>query len=206
MERVGLPPAPRLEGTLANGLALSGPPEPATNEIRVAGPRSRVLGLDSVPLHPIDLSRIQGTVTASAAVDTAGLGGLQVSPLAVDVTVRVEPRIQRLLPGVQVSLEDPRLAEEFEEVPETLSVRLSGAAALVNAMDPDGLRLVLHVDAEDLPEPGEEGDFALSLHGLPALVDGEPDPEEVTLRRRPDGDPTRDPSAPIPSPQPDTTR
>jgi YbbR domain-containing protein len=215
VQRMGLPPAARFEGALPDGLAMAGPPEPGVTEIRVVGPQSRMAGLDSVPLLPLDLSEVRESGTRSMAVDTAQLPGLQIAPLAVDLAIRVEARIERVISGVAVVLEDPEVADELDDVPSSSAIRLSGASSLVEGAGADDFRLVLRIDEESLPEPGEEGVFPLVLEGVPALLEGRPVPDEVRLRRRPEpaepgggGDPG-EPSDPgpdgpnaSPSPQP----
>jgi YbbR domain-containing protein len=183
VERVALPPALRLTGELPAGLALSAPPVATPGEIRVSGPRSRILGLDSVPLRPLDLATIRSSGAIPLEVGMDRMEGLQFIPTAVDVELRVEDRVERMVSGVPVSLGTNTGTDDLEFLPTTATVRLSGARSLLERVDPTLLRLVVDADGREWPEPGEEADFPLRLEGIPELVQGVPEPGEATVRR-----------------------
>lgn len=188
IERVGLPPAVRLDGELPSGLALSGPPFAAPAEIRVSGPRDRVLALDSVPLLPVNLATIQGSGAVQVEVAEAGLAGIQFQPRSVEVDFQVEDRVERVVSGIPVILVDQggsedALPEGMTVLPNTALVRLSGARSLVERLDPTGLRLVVDANGRSWPEPGEEDWFPLRLDGVPDLIRATPEPGEAGVRR-----------------------
>jgi hypothetical protein len=188
LERIALPPAVRLQGELPGDVALSGPPLAAPSEIRVSGPRGRILALDSVPLRPVDLSLVASSGAQTVEVQTEGMEGLQFQPMAVEVRFQVEDRIERMVSGVPVSLGDGNEPPnspmgDLRVAPLTGAVRLSGARSLLERMDPTLLRLVVDPGGRAWPEPGEEGRFPIRLEGLPPLVEGVPDPEEASVQR-----------------------
>jgi YbbR domain-containing protein len=196
IERIALPPAIRLEGELPPGLALSAPPLPAPGEIRVSGPRARVLAMDSVPLLPVNLSTIQGSGAVQVEVAPADLDGLQFQPLSVEVEFRVEDRVERVVSGIPIFLwaEDGQGAPEgLAVLPATAAVRLSGARSLVERVDPTGLRLVVDSNGRNWPEPGDEEFFPLRVDGVPALVRGAAEPGQAGVRRP---EPQEDPGDP----------
>lgn len=185
VERLSLPAAPRLEGELSRRLALSAPPAVEPSELRVIGPRSRVLELDSVPLLPVDLGDVSGSGSVAVPIDTARVSGIHVQPLAVRVILQVEERIERVVSGLPVTLPVAvgDAPEDLEIRPATISVILRGARSVVEATDPRSLRPVVQAEAEDLPGRGEEGTFSLRLAGLPDLLEGTLQQTEVVLRR-----------------------
>lgn len=195
IERVALPPALRFQGELPQGLAFAAPTLPSPVDIRVSGPRSRIAALDSVPLVPVDLSNVRSSGVVSTGVATEGLEGLQIQPLSVELELRVEDRVERMVSGVPVSLPENAPLEGVEILPATAAIRLSGARSLLERVDPTGLRLVVDLDGREWPEPGDEADFPLRLEGIPDLVQGVPEPGEATVRRL-EADPAEDEEGP----------
>jgi YbbR domain-containing protein len=183
VERMALPPALRLTGELPAGLALSAPPVATPGEIRVSGPRSRILGLDSVPLRPLDLATVRSSGAIPLEVGMDRMEGLQFIPTAVDVEFRVEDRVERMVSGVPLSLGTNTGTDDLELLPTTATVRLSGARSLLERVDPTGLLLVVDRDGLDWPASGEELRYPLRLEGIPPLVEGTPEPAEATVRR-----------------------
>lgn len=178
VERLTLAPALRLTGELPRDLALAAEPEPTVREFRISGPRSRMVQFDSVLLRPLDLSEITQAGAVPIMVDTAQMSGLQVQPVALEVQLRVEPRVERtfLLPAPD--LPDPPAREGMEGYPDSLTVTVSGAASLVEALVPGTLRLVPEFtdDVEDLDTSFE---VSFRLEGLPTLLQGRVDPVQV---------------------------
>ncbi len=183
VERVALPVAARLEGELPPDMAMAGPPEVFPADIRVSGPLSRVSQLDSVRLLPIDLGTLASSGRVSIGVDTTGLGGLLVQPTSVDLDIPFEDRIERVMSGIPIVL-PPTLSEplELELRPPTASVIVQGARSLVDRADPTLFELVVRIEPEDVPAPGDEAEFPIALEGLPPLVGGEPQQSLVTVR------------------------
>jgi YbbR domain-containing protein len=186
VERLSIPLAPRMTGALPGRVALARPLQADPAEVRVIGPRSRVVGLDSVPLVPLDLTSISNSGRITVAVDTARVSGLHIQPSVVSVEVEVEDRIERVVTGLPVSLPEGlgAVAGELEISPATVSVILRGARSVVERADPRALRVVVQVEEDGLPEPGEEGAFLIRLAGLPELLEGTIQQSEVVLRRR----------------------
>jgi len=149
----------------------------------VRGPESRLLGLDSIPLMPLDLGRVGESDIFTLAVDTSGLAGASVVPPNVIIGVRVEPMIERVLEGIVVHAEVRGSGPQFSVDPASIRLRLSGARTLVTTMD---LSLLL----VSVPEaslagmvPGEERLVRLQIDGIPSLVNAIPATEVVTVRR-----------------------
>lgn len=178
VERLTLAPALRLTGELPPDLALAAPPQPTVREFRISGPRSRMAQFDSVPLRPLDLSAITQAGAVPILVDTAQMSGLQVQPVALEVELQVEPRVERTLLVSAPEFPDPPGREGMVGYPDSVTVTVSGAASLVASLDPGTLRLVPEFpdDVEDL-DTGFEVTFR--LEGLPALLQGRVDPVQV---------------------------
>lgn len=183
MERVTLRVTPRLDGNLPAGFAMAGLPVAFPEGVRVSGPRSRVLELDSVALLPVDLGALSRSGRVTVGVDTIGLSGLMVQPLTVDLDIPFEDRIERVMSGIPIVL-PPSLAElnELELRPSTASVIVRGARSLVDRADPTVFELVVRIEPDDVPPPGEEAEFPVALEGLPPLVGGEPQQSVVLVR------------------------
>ena len=183
IERVEVPVALRLEGGLPSHLAMAAPPQVEPGTVRVGGPRSRVSRLDSIPLASLDLSQVSSSGRIPVEVQSEALGGLQVQPVEVTVALQVEDRIERMVSGVPVLLpETLRTNDDLRVLPGAGSVLLSGPRSIVERADPTLLELVVQLNAEGPPGPGNEGRFPVTLVGVPAFLTGEPQQSEVTVR------------------------
>lgn len=185
IHRAELPPALRFEGELAEQLALADRPSVTPAQLRAFGPESRMAGLDSVPMLPLDLTGIEATGVHIVQVDSAALAGVQVQPMQAEVEVRVADRVERLVGGIPITLELDDWEEFYEVVPEDGSILVRGARDRVDAVDATTLQLVATVEDDDLPqEPGDEVTGTLRVVGPPEFVTAEPELDEVTIRRR----------------------
>jgi hypothetical protein len=125
-----------------------------------------------------------GSGRVAVAVDTAGLTGMGTTPDSVGVEIRIEDEVERVVSGIPVVLPETLASEDDLELrPTTASVIVRGARSVVDRADPTLFRLVVRAESGDLPQPGAEREFPVSLNGLPALVRGEPQQSVVTVRR-----------------------
>lgn len=94
-----LPVKVTTSGDLPEGLALALPLTTNPAVVDVRGPGRLLEDVDSVPLLPVELSGIRSATNVPAAVDTAALEGLKVTPKQVNVSIRVVPADSQ--PGLQ---------------------------------------------------------------------------------------------------------
>ncbi len=178
-----LPASVRLEGRLGSHLALAAPVTLHPHMIRVHGPRARVAALDSVPLLPLDLSKVDASGSFELGVDTALLQDVDMVPGKATVTVRVEEAIERVLPPVPVEIDSGAAETGLVVRPPSVRVTLSGARSLVTGLDPGGI--TVRIVAEELRgmTPGEERRVPLHVEGVPPLVSAVPDQDMATVTR-----------------------
>lgn len=86
-----LPVQVKLKGRLPAGLRLVQPVHTNPAVVRVLGVRSQVMALDSVPLFPVDVSKLRSNINVPASVDTTVLRGMRITPNEVNVVLRVQP-------------------------------------------------------------------------------------------------------------------
>jgi len=172
-----------LRGRLPASLALSSPLATSPTTVEVRGPQSRVRGLDSIPLVPLDLDAVRESGAFSLAVDTAGLGGATVQPATVMVGVRVEPVVERVLEDVEVHADAPSGSPRAAVMPATVQLRLEGASSLVTSVDPSLLRVTVSAEALRDLAVGETRRVPLAVEGVPPLVAAYPETDAVTARR-----------------------
>ncbi len=187
VQRVGLPLSIRLTGSLPEGLALAAAPLAEPGEIRVTGPRSRILEMDSVRLRPLELGSVVASGRVPVAVDTTGMAGLLLQPVLVQVEVQVEEEVEEVMSGIPVVFPEGISAEELEIRPITLAAIVRGARSLMEGADPTAFRAVVQVEEAQLPGPGEEASIQVVLEGLPPLLRGELQRTEVTIVRSGEG-------------------
>jgi len=129
-------------GALPSGLALSAPVSPDPRVVRVRGPESQVVALDSIPLQPVDLSQVERSGAYPVSVDTSGLATLDFSTAQVEVIVQVEDQVRREVLNVPVVPSGGGGGRIVDVRPATISILLFGARSAVDAVERAGLRAV----------------------------------------------------------------
>jgi len=173
-------------GSLPEDLALAAPVGLNPQGVRVRGPAHQVRALDSIRL-PLDLDEVTESGIYPLEVDTTGLGGISVTPLAVTASIRLEPALERTLGAVTVVVEDssgaigPSLA--FAVAPAAMEVRLSGARTPVTETREEEVRAVVPWSAIRALLPGETRIVPIELRGVPGLVRAFSGADSVLVRR-----------------------
>lgn len=180
-----VPLSMRFKGQLPDRVARASPWGLNPQVARVRGPASRIRGVDSLHLEPLDLSSISASGVFDVAVDTAGLGGGRVTPPTATVAVRVEDKVQRVLTGIPVMIQPADGEPEMTVEPAAVAVTLEGARTLVNAVVPADLQAWVASDLVMGLVEGEERRVPVRIQGVPALVSAQLDNETVTVRRAP---------------------
>lgn len=173
----------RIDGHLPEGLSLVRAPDVMPGFVRISGPASRVGGLTSVSLMPLDLSEVRSSGTFSLPVDTANLSGMALAPQRASVEIHVEETLTRSFEGVPVRLPHLTSDPQLQARPSTVTVTLTGATSLVEGFDPALLQITVSGTAATALVPGEEVRATLSVEGAPDVVEATIDPEWVLLRR-----------------------
>jgi YbbR domain-containing protein len=183
MEVQAVPLAPRVSGSLPEGLSLAAAPRVEPSLARVSGPANRLQALDSLPLAPVDLSGITESQTVRQPVDTAGLRGMALSPQEASVRIRVEETVERSFSDIVLRLPELGQDPQLQARPESVTVTVAGARSLVEAMGPSEFRVTLPVGRVMTLAPGEEARVQVAVDGLPELIRARVSPEWVVLRR-----------------------
>jgi YbbR domain-containing protein len=172
-----------MRGELPDDIALASVPELTPSTVVIRGPESRMMGLDSVSLAPLDLGSVSQSGSFSLPVDTTGLRGAVVRPASVSVMLRVEPMVERVMENVPVEAEPPAGEPEITVTPSSLQLRLEGPSTLVTAVDVSRLRV--SVDPESLRglQPGEMRRVRIQVEGVPPLVTAFLSSDVATARR-----------------------
>jgi hypothetical protein len=181
-----VPVSMRVQGRVREGLALATEVGVSPQLVRVRGPESRVLGLDSVPLHPFDLGAVTASGVYTVAIDTAGLGGASVIPAMATLGVRVEDLVERVLEGLVVRTDAAPGEPGVVPDPATVRLTLSGARSLVTSLDPTLLSVWVPTEFLEGMAPGEQRRVRLLVGGVPELLTALPGTEYVTVRRASD--------------------
>lgn len=181
-----LPVAMRVQGELPEHLALASPIGLNPPVIRVRGPVSRVEGLDSLRLRPLELPSVDESGIYEVPVDTTGLGAARLSESVARLGVRVEDQVERVLTDLPVQVAIPEDGTDLVAEPSTVEVRLRGAQTLVTAVDPRSLSVVVDADLVEGMVPGEERRVPLRLEGAPGLVEATLLTQTVAVRRASD--------------------
>jgi YbbR domain-containing protein len=178
-----VPLAASFQGELPSGLSLAMEPEVTPALTRVSGPRSQVEDLQSLTLQAVDLSQVDESDSFSALVDTVGLSGLTFSPQEATVRLVVEETVQRTLDSIPVDVPLLSPGPQILARPAFATVLLTGARSLVDAVDPDSVRVTFSRSVAASLSPGEQARVSLSVEGLEPLIRPLVVPEWVLLRR-----------------------
>ena len=119
-------------------------------------------------------------------MDTAGLSGLDILTLEAAVTFPTEPTAVREFPDQVVRLPVLGSEPQLSAQPSSVTVILSGARSLVEAVRPEDLRVTIPVSQATL-EPGQEQQAVVVVEGVPELVDYQVATRGWVLLRRPVG-------------------
>ena len=146
--------------------------------VRVFGPDARIRRLDSVRTEPLEVDGAEGPIEQSLALDTTGLGpAIRILPGRVTVRVDVEPLRERVFTGVPVRLASAG-AGALAPALDTVTVRVRGRAARLEALDPDSVVVLAEWRGRRAP-----GRVALRVI-LPPGVSGQAEPDSVDLAPR----------------------
>ena len=179
-----IPVSLRLTGRLPDSLAPVSEPRANLLFAQVRGPASEIDALETVFLAPFDLSGLVGPGQFDVVVDTAGLGGLVVSPMMATVTVEVATRESRVVGPVPVQLVAG--GEDLVVEPDSVDVTLSGAGVFLADFDVVDLVASVSGDPAEMRRAIDEiGEIRLPVQviGFPRFVDGAVEPDSVTVRR-----------------------
>jgi YbbR domain-containing protein len=182
-----LPLTVRTTGRLRDELALAAPLGVTPAVARVRGAARLVDGLESIPLRPIDMAQIQESGILDVPVDTAGIGGVLVTPQRASVGVRVERAVEEVLDSVEVEVADPPGYALVVE-PAAVAVTLRGAGSRMAVALQDGVRPVVARGLVLGMAPGDSRRVPVELLGLPELVRARVQPDSVTVSRPGDGE------------------
>jgi YbbR domain-containing protein len=182
-ESRAVPLAIRTTGELPANLALATPIGVNTQVVRLRGPASRLAGLDSVRLLPLDLSKVAASGVFEVSVDTGGLGGVRITPLSATLGLRVEDVVERVVTGVPVIAQSDGSDGAIVARPVSVDVTLRGARTLVAAVDPMDLRAWVAPELLRGMVAGEERRVPVRVEGVPQLVAYRLAEDLVTVRR-----------------------
>ena len=174
---------PQTEGELPDSLSLAGPIQVTPEHARVSGPESRLEGMKSLLLAPLDLRRVQESGAYLQQADTSGLALTGLSPAQATIQIQVEKTFRREFPNLQYTVPKLPSGPQIQSSPASLTVTLVGARSLVEAVRPEGIRVMLPSEALNSLLPGQETQVDPVVEGVPPFVEAVVTPKWVILRR-----------------------
>lgn len=146
-----LPVSPTVDRDVATDWTLVDSLRVLPAQIEVRGPADRVERLGQIRTVAFELPAADSTFSTIVRVDTAGLGGLDLSATQVRVTGRVDRIVQRRLSDIPISVGSGVMVR-----PAVVDVVLSGPRSLVEQIQPGEFRVVVAIQQipEEIPEEG----------------------------------------------------
>jgi hypothetical protein len=178
-----LPFSVPLTGELPEGTSLAGRPRVTPPAATVVGPPSRFEGVDSVPLLPVDLSLVVGPGPFTQGVDMEELPGLDPLTREASVDFPTDSTVVRQYPDQVLELPLLDSGPQLQARPISVSVVLTGAASLVDQVDPEAMQVTIPDSGASLA-PGEENrEVLVIVKGLPEWVEYSVTPARVLVLR-----------------------
>jgi len=103
--------------------------------VLVSGPKARVERIGSVFTIPAQWNNVRDSIRRTVAIDTSAFGVVRLSQYEVEIDARVEQITQRTFTQVPVII----AGGEWESIPPTVQVTVTGPRSRLNAMTTDSL-------------------------------------------------------------------
>lgn len=143
-----VPVVPNVILSFAEGYTMADSVRVKPGVIAVEGPASKVEGIDSLVTVPIQRQRLSESIDVEVFLElTDSLPHVELSSSAVNVTLKVEEREERVYPGIPVGLLSGE-AGEFRIEPSLVDIRLTGPRSSVAGVRPESLTPGVHAPAE----------------------------------------------------------
>ncbi len=150
-----VPVRPRMIDALDPGWSLLDTLSLEPAEIRVTGPIAQVASLTEIYTQPFEVTNADTVLRRAVALDTVGLGSLELGATSVNVLGRVDRIVDRVINDVQIDV-----MAGVTVSPAAVQVRLRGPERAVRAIPAGSIRVVVPVDRipsmiaeEGLPVP-----------------------------------------------------
>lgn len=119
-------------------------------EVRLSGPIAQVSSITEVYTLPFEVTNADTVLRRSVALDTVGLGALEIGTTSVNVVGRVDRLVDRVISDVRIDV-----GAGMTVNPAIVEVRLRGPERAVRAIPAGSVRVVVPVDRP--PAIGEDG-------------------------------------------------
>ncbi|MBP6874983.1 MAG: hypothetical protein KBD56_02835 [Candidatus Eisenbacteria bacterium] len=174
---------PRVGGRVASGYTVHGHIVVQPESVLVRGPADPLASARHIETQPIDLSDQEDLITRR--VPLLVCDGCQATPSEVTVRISIERVVSRTFARLPVDVLRSRGVRVKRLEPQTGSVAISGPVSVVEALQPEDLRL--SIEARGLPPGGSYSLMASvelrspSLSGSVSIQPVEPEKFEVEL-------------------------
>jgi len=137
-----------LDGRLDEGLVLSGRPAVTPAKVQVDGPAPLIDSLDHINTKPLKVSHRAHSFRETVDLESPD-PDLRLMPKEVDISLSIDEIIERSFNNIPISvLSDVQDSTRIVVQPELAQVRLTGPARVVNALRPQDISVVLHVEGD----------------------------------------------------------
>ena len=171
-----LPIRPTVDIEVASGWTLVDTLRLLPAEIEIRGPAEEVEMVQEVRTLPFTLPAADSLFSTVVRIDTTNLSGLDLSTTQVRVSGRVDRIVQRRLVDVPISL-----GSGVTVRPSVVDVLLSGPRSLVEAVQPESLRIAVAIESVPGYIPPEGVSVPLRAEQVPAEVRASVVPPAVRL-------------------------
>ncbi len=170
-----VPVVPIVRVTPARGFAIADAPRVEPSAVTLDGPEVWVNSIDTLYTLPVTRDGVREPLNIEAPLEIDAGADVQLTPASVRIRLGIEPRIERVFPGIPVNLVGGSPGLRLE--PSVVDLRLSGPRSAVNAVTAG--ELVPRVDVQGPVEQPLRLPIVLSLPSPFLTVDVVPDSARV---------------------------
>ncbi len=135
-----LPISPRITAEPADGYTFHGDFEIKPSSVKVIGPRSKIVRLESIMTDSISLQKVKRNTELQLNLIIPDVYGIKVIPQHVKVLIRVERLGERTIKQVPLEIINVRRGYEVVVDPVYVDVRVSGGISVISDLTPDSIR------------------------------------------------------------------
>ena len=178
-----LPVTPLITAKPADGYTFFGEFEIKPPSVKVIGPRSKIVRLESIRTDSVSLQKVRRNTELQLNLIIPDIYGIKVVPPHVKVLIRVERLGERTIKQVPLKVINVRRGYEVVVDPVFVDVRVSGGISVISDLTPDSIKAWVNSREYDMRQ-GEGAPVHLKLPEEVEAKDIFPKNARLIVRRK----------------------
>ncbi len=178
-----LPVSLRITAEPADGYTFHGDFEIKPSSVKIIGPRSKIVRLESIMTDSVSLQKVKRNTELQLNLVIPDIYGIEVIPPQVEVLIRVERLTEQTIKQVSLKVINVRRGYEVVVDPVFVDVRVSGGYSVVSDLTPDSIRAWVNSREYDMRQ-GEGAPVHLKVPEQVEAIDVFPKHVRLIVRRK----------------------